>query len=77
MRMMIQTMGSKPTTLQVSLSDVKKVLGDKTWRAALAVSKTLNDYFNKQDKFTGKIIFTINCREGGVGNIEAFVQKKI
>ena len=62
---------------QMKLDEVKQVLGPKTWDTALYIADTLRKYLNGGTKFTGKVVFTVNCRKGGIGNTEAFVQKKI
>jgi len=41
------------------------------------VASTLSQVLSSEVDFTGTIVFTINCRSGGIGNTEAFVQKKI
>ncbi len=33
--------------------------------------------FTGNEKFTGKITFTINCRDGGIGNCNMNVEKNI
>lgn len=62
---------------QMKLDEVKEILGPKTWDTALYMADTLRKYLNGGTKFTGKVVFTVNCRQGGIGNTEAFVQKKI
>ena len=37
----------------------------------------VESYLTENQKFTGKIVFTVNCNTGGIGNVEAYVQKKI
>ena len=67
----------KQLTVKINLDNIKAIFGEKTWDTALIVADTLRKYLNGGNKFTGKIVFTVNCRNGGVGNTEAFVQKKI
>ncbi len=61
----------------VNLEQFKKEFGEKTWESGLYVAKTLKRYLNGGGSFTGKITFEVNCRNGGVGNIQAFVNKKL
>jgi hypothetical protein len=61
----------------LKLDEVKEILGPKTWDTALKMADILRKYLNGGNKFTGKVVFTVNCRQGGIGNTEAFVQKKI
>jgi hypothetical protein len=41
------------------------------------MKQTLEKYLEKREKFTGKIVFSVNCSNGGIGNIEAHIQEKI
>lgn len=41
------------------------------------IADTLTQVLSSEEDFTGTIVFTVNCRSGGIGNTEAFVQKKI
>lgn len=68
---------SKKMTVQVDLEKIKSEFGEKTWDVSLHVARVLKNYLKNGDKFTGKVVFTVNCRNGGIGNTEAFVQKKI
>lgn len=63
--------------VQVNLNEFKAIFGEKTFESAAKMAVILKNYLDKGDKFTGKIVFTINCSNGGIGNIEAFVQRKI
>ncbi len=71
------TMETKTPVLQVQLSDVRAVFGDKIWKTVVNMAKTMKDKLEGEDNFTGKIVFTIDCRKGGIGNTEAFIQKKV
>jgi hypothetical protein len=31
----------------------------------------------EEPNFTGKIIYTINCKNGGIGNTETFIQRRL
>ena len=63
--------------VQVSLQQIKSKFGEKTWESAIYFAGTLRKYLNGGKDFTGTVVFTVNCKNGGIGNIEAFVQKKI
>jgi hypothetical protein len=41
------------------------------------VETILTEMLDREDKYTGTVVFTVNCRCGGVGNTEAFAQQKI
>ena len=62
---------------QVPLEEFKKAFGEKVFTSSLQMASTLKAYLEKGEGFTGKIIFTVNCRHGGIGSIDAYVQKKI
>jgi hypothetical protein len=63
--------------IQIPLSEFKQHFGEKSWDSALKMAQILKDYLNNGSRFTGKIVFTVNCSNGGIGNVEAFVQRKI
>lgn len=44
---------------------------------AARVEDILSRIVNGGRNFTGKIVFTINCRNGGVGGMQAHIQKEI
>lgn len=66
-----------PVQTQVNLEQIKREFGVKTWECALEIAKTMKEYLVNGKDFTGKMVFTVNCRKGGIGSTEAFVQKKI
>lgn len=37
----------------------------------------LLEVLGENKRFTGKIVFTIDCKDGGIGSIGTYVQKKI
>lgn len=63
--------------VQVNLNEFRAIFGEKTFDSAAKMASILKNYLEKGDNFTGTIVFTVNCRMGGIGNIEAFVQKRI
>ena len=67
----------KNRVVQVNLSEFKAIFGEKVFETAAQMASTLKNYLDKGDKFTGKIVFTINCSNGGIGSTEAYIQKKI
>jgi len=57
---------------------LEKVLTNKTLSLVLInLAEVIADKLHDEPSFTGKIVYTINCRSGGIGNTEAFVQKQI
>ena len=46
---------------------------EATARFKQAVERLLTE----DEAFTGKVVFTVNCKQGGIGNTEAHIQKKI
>jgi len=65
------------TKIKANLDEIRELLGEKSWDTAYYMAETLRKRLTDDKKFTGKIVFTVNCRNGGVGNTEAFIQKKI
>lgn len=63
--------------VKVRLEQVRSEVGSATFEAAFKMYTILQDYLENGEKFTGKVVFTVNCRGGGVGTVEAHVQKKI
>jgi hypothetical protein len=63
--------------VKVNIDELKQYFGIKSWESALEMAKTMKNYLENENKFTGKIVFTVNCHNGGIGNVEACVQKKI
>ena len=41
------------------------------------VDRTIRYVLRNIPDFTGKVVFNVNFRNGGIGGVEAFVQKKI
>lgn len=41
------------------------------------IIETIFNKFKESPKFTGKIIIEINCKDGGIGNTEAYIKKEI
>lgn len=74
---MILTVTTQRPVAQVRLSDVKSVFGEKVWQSVVSMAKTLKDQLDGDNDFTGKIVFTVNCRNGGIGHTEGFIQEKI
>ena len=72
-------MANLKTVMQVKLDlqNLKELFGEKEYEAALKVAGVLRKYLNGGSKFTGKIVFDVNCRNGGIGSVETFVQRKI
>ena len=71
-------MGIMPKAVaQVRRSEVRAVFGEKVWSSVVKMAKTLKDQLEGNDTFTGKIVFTLDCRDGGIGRTEAFIQEKI
>lgn len=62
---------------QVPMDEFKRKFGEKFFDTALKIILTLKQRLGNEERFTGKIVFTINCRDGGIGGIEAFIQKKL
>lgn len=62
--------------LNKNFKDVEELFGEKTWETALYIANTLKRKLSR-DKFTGKVVFTVNCKNGGIGSTEAFIQNKI
>lgn len=56
-------------TAEKKKETIKKILSD--------LEDILNFKFDEDPEFTGKIIYSIDCRNGGIGGSEAYVQKKI
>jgi len=63
--------------VQVRLSAVKAVFGEKVWDSVVKMSQTLKQKLEGDTKFTGQIVFTVNCRNGGIGNVSAYIPQKI
>lgn len=63
--------------VQINIDDFKAIFGEKVFETAAYMAGTLKTYLDKGDRFTGKIVFTINCSNGGIGSAEAYIQKKI
>ena len=63
--------------IQVNLNEFKAIFGEKIFETTAQMAGTLKKYLDSTEKFTGKIVFTVNCSNGGVGNTEAYIQKKI
>jgi len=71
-------MGTTPSpVVQVQLKDVKSVFGEKIWESIVDISKTLKSKFEEDPNFTGQINFTVNCKDGGIGNVSAHIPQKI
>lgn len=62
--------------VQISLDEFKQIFGEKNWEMSLKMAKVMKAYLDADENFTGKIVFNVNCRHGGIGNVETFVQKK-
>jgi len=62
---------------QVSFDEFRHKFGEKYFETAIDILSTLKRKLTSEGRFTGKIIFTVNCRNGGIGNTEAFIQNKI
>ena len=62
---------------QVSLDEFRRTFGEKYFETTINILTTLKNRLTKESRFTGKIVFTVNCRNGGIGNTEAFIQSKI
>ena len=41
------------------------------------IGDVMEKYLGEERNFTGKMVFTVNCRNGGIGNVEAFIQNRI
>lgn len=46
-------------------------------KAADTIRSILVKKLEDDESYTGKIIFELNCSEGGVGNIDAYIKRKI
>ena len=64
-------------TVQVSLQEFKKEFGEISWETSLSIAKVLKSYLKEDKNFTGKLVFTVNCRNGGIGNTSANVLTEI
>lgn len=49
----------------------------KTKEALVIIQDLVTRKLDEEQEFTGKIVIELNCNSGGIGNIEAFVQRKI
>lgn len=63
--------------IQVETKTLNDLFGEKNVRTAIKMASILHKYVDNGERFTGNIVFTVNCRMGGIGNVEAFVQKKV
>ena len=63
-------------SVQFSLEDFKMYIGERYVEPALSIIRILKTYLSA-GKFTGTLVFTVNCKNGGIGNISASVQKNI
>ena len=63
--------------VQVQLSEVKSVFGEKIWDSVVKMSQTLKQKLDGDSNFTGQIVFTVNCKNGGIGNVSAYIPHKI
>jgi hypothetical protein len=70
-------MDNQRIQVQLNLEDFKQHFGAKSWDSALEMAKTMKKYLENSNSFTGKIVFTVNCHNGGIGNVEAHIQKKL
>jgi hypothetical protein len=61
----------------ILLNQCKEAFGEKSFETVAQMAIVLRNYLNGGNKFTGKIVFTVNCSNGGIGNLEAYIQKKI
>ena len=74
----IQMMVAAPqVVVQVQLNQVRAVFGEKVWESVCRISKVLNERLDAEKDFTGQITFTVNCKNGGIGGVQAYIQKKI
>lgn len=67
----------KQKVVQVSLNEFRTVFGEKSYETAMQMAVIMKNYLEKGDRFTGKIVFTVDCNNGGIGNVSAFVQKRL
>jgi hypothetical protein len=49
----------------------------KTKEALTIIQDLVTRKLDEEQEFTGKIVIELNCNSGGIGNIEAFVQRKL
>jgi len=45
--------------------------------ASINFHEVLKFKFEEEPFFTGRIVYTIDCKDGGIGSYEAFIQRKI
>lgn len=50
---------------------------EKILRVSAEVLNVLLDKLSEEPDFTGQVEFTVHCRDGGIGNVEAFTRRKI
>ena len=72
-------MAEKPTVIavQVCIDDIMKEFGRENFETAMQIAKTLRSYLQTTRNFSGTIVFNVNCRNNGIGNVNAFVQNKL
>lgn len=43
----------------------------------LEIAEILFNKMREENKFTGKVVYTVHCKDGGIGGTEAAVQRDI
>ena len=61
---------------QTNIDHFLQEFGPENFETAMHMTKILKQTLSRKN-FTGQIVFTVNCRNSGIGNVQAFVQNKI
>jgi hypothetical protein len=62
---------------EVEIRIIEPILNDKILKTLAYMGSIIYEKLKEEKSFTGKIDFTIHCKDGGIGNIEAFSKNKI
>ena len=65
------------TIVQVDLDQFRREFGEKVFDTAVRMAQTMKRRLESEQGFTGRIVFTVDCHRGGIGGVEAYVQKKL
>jgi len=69
--------GSRTAHVKLTVNTLEPKKEAQIESASKYVSDVLSGTLCKEEKYTGTIVFTVNCRSGGIGSVHAFAQHKI
>lgn len=58
--------------MTITIKNLKKI-----YASQLRLGETVHTKLTEEPKFTGKIIFTVHCKDGGIGSTDAAIQRDV